>query len=187
MLEAFKSKGIKVEEIEIPQLNETHVAHLVTIATEMLATMQDHFKTFRQPFSLDTLLNLTLAKEFTGTDYIKAQRLRSQLIRNLNEIFKNVDAIVSPSTSITAPPILPDALVEGESDLKTMTELMRFAPEANIGGFPAISLPSMQIEPELKGKSPITALSNVVLPTPFLPIRQVQVPGKTFRFTSQRV
>ena len=141
MLEAFKSKGIKVEEIEIPQLNETHVAHLVTIATEMLTSMQDHFKTFRQPFSLDTLLNLTLAKEFTGTDYIKAQRLRSQLMRNLNEIFKNVDAIVTPSTAITAPPIIPDALIDGESDLKTLTELMRYAPEANIGGFPAISFP----------------------------------------------
>jgi len=141
MLEAFKSKGVKVEEIEIPQLNEIHVAHLVTIATEMLTSMQEHFKTFRQPFSLDTLLNLTLAKEFTGTDYIKAQRLRSQLIRNLNEIFKNVDAIVTPSTARTAPPILPDALVDGESDLKTLTELMRFAPEANIGGFPAISFP----------------------------------------------
>ncbi len=141
MLESFKSKGVKVEEIEIPQLNETHVAHLVTIATEMLTSMQEHFKTFRQPFSLDTLLNLTLAKEFTGTDYIKAQRLRSQLIRNLNEIFKNVDAIVTPSTARTAPPILPDALIDGESDLKTLTELMRFAPEANIGGFPAISFP----------------------------------------------
>jgi len=141
MLDVFRSKGVKVEEIEIPLLNELHVAHLVTIATEMLTSMQKHFKPFRQPFSLDTLLNLTLAKEFTGTDYIKAQRLRSQMIGNLNEIFKNVDAIVTPATGITAPPILADALIDGESDLKTLTELMRYAPEANIGGFPAISFP----------------------------------------------
>ena len=141
MLDAFKSQGAVVEEIEIPELNEARIAHVVTIVTEMLTSLQTHFKLFRQPFGLDALLNLTLAKEFSGSDYVKAQRIRAQLIRNLTQIFQNVDAIVTPSTARTAPPILPDALTNGESDLSTLTELMRYSPEANIGGFPAISFP----------------------------------------------
>ncbi len=40
-----------------------------------------------------------------------------------------------------ASPIPPDALTKGESDLSTLTELMRFIPAANLGGFPAISFP----------------------------------------------
>ena len=52
----------------------------------------------------------------------------------LKNIFQNVDAIVTPSTACTAPPILSDSLINGESDLKTLTELMRFVPEANLGG-----------------------------------------------------
>ncbi len=141
MLDAFISQGATVEEIEIPELNEAHMAHIVTIVTEMLTSLQAHFKTFRQPFGLDALLNLTLAKEFSGSDYVKAQRIRAQLIRNLTQIFQNVDAIVTPTTACTAPPILPDSLTHGESDLSTLTELMRYAPEASIGGFPAISFP----------------------------------------------
>jgi Asp-tRNA(Asn)/Glu-tRNA(Gln) amidotransferase A subunit family amidase len=141
MLEAFKSQGASIEEIEIPELNEARIAQIVTIVTELLTSLQPHFKTFKQPFGLDALLNLTLAKEFSGRDYVKAQRIRAELIRNLNEIYQHVDAIVTPTTACTAPPILPDALINGESDLSTLTELMRYAPQANIGGFPAISFP----------------------------------------------
>ena len=141
MLEAFKAQGASIEEIEIPELNEARIAQIVTILTEMLTSLQPHFKTFRQPFGLDALLNLTLAKEFSGCDYVKAQRIRAELIRNLTQIYQQVDAIVTPTTACTAPPILPDALINGESDLSTLTELMRYAPQANIGGFPAISFP----------------------------------------------
>jgi len=141
MLDAFKAQGASIEEIEIPELNEARIAQIVTILTEMLTSLQPHFKTFRQPFGLDALLNLTLAKEFSGCDYVKAQRIRAELIRNLTQIYQQVDAIVTPTTACTAPPILPDALINGESDLSTLTELMRYAPQANIGGFPAISFP----------------------------------------------
>ncbi len=141
MLESFKAQGASIEEIEIPELNEARIAQIVTILTEMLTSLQPHFKTFRQPFGLDALLNLTLAKEFSGGDYVKAQRIRAELIRNLTQIYQQVDAIVTPTTACTAPPILPDALINGESDLSTLTELMRYAPQANIGGFPAISFP----------------------------------------------
>ena len=141
MLESFKAQGASIEEIEIPELNEARIAQIVTIVTEMLTSLQPHFKTFRQPFGLDALLNLTLAKEFSGCDYVKAQRIRAELIRNLTQIYQQVDAIVTPTTACTAPPILPDALINGESDLSTLTELMRYAPQANIGGFPAISFP----------------------------------------------
>ena len=141
MLDAFKAQGASIEEIEIPELNEARIAQIVTIGTEMLTSLQPHFKTFRQPFGLDALLNLTLVKEFSGGDYVKAQRIRAELIRNLTQIYQQVDAIVTPTTACTAPPILPDALINGESDLSTLTELMRYAPQANIGGFPAISFP----------------------------------------------
>ena len=141
MLDAFKAQGASIEEIEIPELNEARIAQIVTILTEMLTSLKPHFKTFRQPFGLDALLNLTLAKEFSGCDYVKAQRIRAELIRNLTQIYQQVDAIVTPTTACTAPPILPDALINGESDLSTLTELMRYAPQANIGGFPAISFP----------------------------------------------
>ena len=141
MLNSFKSQGAVLKEIEIPHLDEIRVSHAVTITTEMFTSLKTFFKPFRQPFGLDTFINLTLAKQFSGSEYLKAQRIRARMIRDLKNIFQDVDAIVTPSTACTAPPILSDSLINGESDLKTLTELMRFAPEANLGGFPAVSFP----------------------------------------------
>ena len=141
MLNSFKSQGAEVKEIEIPHLDEIRVSHAVTIATEMFTSLKTYMKPFRQPFGLDALINLTLAKRFSGSEYVKAQRVRARMISNLKNIFLDVDAIVTPSTACTAPPIIADALINGESDLKTLTELMRFVPEANLGGFPAVSFP----------------------------------------------
>ena len=141
MLNSFKSQGAEVKDIEIPHLDEIRVSHAVTITTEMFTSLKSYLKPFRQPFGLDAFINLTLAKKFSGSDYVKAQRVRARMISCLKNIFLDVDAIVTPSTACTAPPILADALINGESDLKTLTELMRFAPEANLGGFPAVSFP----------------------------------------------
>jgi len=141
MINSFKSQGAEVNEIEIPHLDEIRVSHAVTITTEMFTSLKTFLNPFSQPFGLDAFINLTLAKRISGSDYVKAQCVRARMIRNLNNIFKDVDAIVTPSTACTAPPILSDALINGESDLKTLTELMRFVPEANLGGFPAISFP----------------------------------------------
>ena len=141
MLNSFKSQGAEVKEIEIPHLDEIRVSHAVTITTEMFTSLKSYLKLFHQPFGLDALINLTLAKKFSGSEYVKAQRVRARMISNLKNIFLDVDAIVTPSTACTAPPILADALINGESDLKTLTELMRFAPEANLGGLPAVSFP----------------------------------------------
>ena len=57
MIEGFKSRGATIREVEIPELNEVRIAQIVTIATEMLTSLQNHFKIFRQPFGLDTLLS----------------------------------------------------------------------------------------------------------------------------------
>ena len=141
MLNSFKSQGAELQEIEIPHLDEIRVSHAVTITTEMFTSLKTFFKPFRQPFGLDAFINLTLAKRVSGSEYVKAQRVRARMIRNLKNIFQDVDAIVTPSTACTAPPILSDSLINGESDLKTLTELMRFVPEANLGGFPAVSFP----------------------------------------------
>jgi Asp-tRNA(Asn)/Glu-tRNA(Gln) amidotransferase A subunit family amidase len=57
-------------------------------------------------------------------------------------VLEQVDVIATPTTAVTAPAIPADALADGESDLTTLTELMRYAVAANFTGLPAISLPA---------------------------------------------
>ena len=53
-----------------------------------------------------------------------------------------MNVVVTPATGITAPKIPLDALPDGDSDLTTLTEIMRFAVAANFTGLPAISFPA---------------------------------------------
>jgi Asp-tRNA(Asn)/Glu-tRNA(Gln) amidotransferase A subunit family amidase len=45
-------------------------------------------------------------------------------------------------TGIAAPPIPASALPDGDSDLTTLADIMRFATPANLTGLPAISFPA---------------------------------------------
>lgn len=49
--------------------------------------------------------------------------------------------ILTPTTAIAAPPIPKDALPNGNSDLSTTIEIMRFVTAPNMTGLPAISFP----------------------------------------------
>ncbi len=47
-----------------------------------------------------------------------------------------------PATGCVAPAIAADALPDGDSDLTTLLEIMRFATPANFIGLPAIAFPA---------------------------------------------
>lgn len=142
MLAGLQSRGAQVREISIPELDATRIGHLVTITSEMLAAMAPYAKEHWKEYGLEIRTNLDLARAFTASDYLKALRIRTRSMAHFNQILTGVDAIVTPSTGCTAPPILPDALPAGESDLTTLLEIMRFATAANFTGLPAISFPA---------------------------------------------
>jgi len=138
----FQGLGAQIMEIEIPDLDMSRVAHLITIVSEMNATMNPFYDEHRTDFGPDTRANLVLGRSFTTSDYIKAQKMRAKAVKNLFSVFEKADVIITPSTGCVAPPILPDAIKDGESDLSVLTEIMRFASLANLTGFPAISFPA---------------------------------------------
>ena len=50
--------------------------------------------------------------------------------------------LITPATGLVAPAIPADALPDGNSDLTTLAEILRFATPANLTGLPAISFPA---------------------------------------------
>ncbi|NOH02481.1 MAG: hypothetical protein HND47_11265 [Chloroflexi bacterium] len=62
-------------------------------------------------------------------------------MNHFNDAFQKADVILTPATGIPAPEIKKGALPDGESDLSTTIEIMRFVTAANLTGLPAISFP----------------------------------------------
>lgn len=141
MLEQFEHMGADLREVVIPDLEAGRVAHLATIAAEMSQALSDTYTAHHREHALDVRLNLALARAFAASDYVQAQQVRTCLIANFDRALEQVDVIVTPTTGLTAPIIPKAALSGGESDLATLTEIMRFVTPANLTGLPAISFP----------------------------------------------
>jgi Asp-tRNA(Asn)/Glu-tRNA(Gln) amidotransferase A subunit family amidase len=141
LLAKLREAGAAVVEIEIPELELLRVVHLVTIVSEMLSSMSRH-AAHRREHGPETRLNLSLARFLTSADYVSAQRHRLRLCGHFARALRAVDAIVTPATGRTAPPIRPDAVRCGESDMGLTMDVMRFAPAANVTGLPGVSFPA---------------------------------------------
>jgi Asp-tRNA(Asn)/Glu-tRNA(Gln) amidotransferase A subunit family amidase len=141
MLEYFQSRGAKLVDVDIPGLEAGRVAHLITIAGEMTQALEQYHAEFGKAYGLDVRTNLALARAFTARDYIKAQRMRTRLMDNFDQVLQKVDVIITPATALVAPPIGAKTLPDGDSDLTTLGEIMRYAQPANLTGLPAIAFP----------------------------------------------
>jgi Asp-tRNA(Asn)/Glu-tRNA(Gln) amidotransferase A subunit family amidase len=142
LLGSFERHGAAVREIAIPDLEAARVAHSLTIASEMAQALDQAYPSHHRQHGLDVRINLALARAFTALDYIKAQRVRTRLMANFQRTLEQVDAIITPTTGLAAPLIPAAALPDGESDLSTLVEIMRFVTPANLTGLPAISFPA---------------------------------------------
>ena len=142
LIEGLEKLGAQICEIEIPELQPASAAHVVTIATEMIAAMEPYYAQHRADFGLDVRTNFALIRSLHARDYVHAQQIRTRTIAHFNRALSQVDAIVTPMTGVTAPLIPENTLPAGESDLTTLSELMRFATQANLTGLPAITFPA---------------------------------------------
>jgi len=141
MLKRFSDMGAEIREIVIPDLELNRIAHTVTILSEMVQAMSYTYPAHHREHGLDVRLNLALGRAFNAQDYLLAQRARTRIINNFNHALEEVDMILTPTTAIPAPEIKKGALPDGESDLSTTAEIMRFVTSANMTGLPAASFP----------------------------------------------
>lgn len=142
LVQAFVSMGATVREVTIPDLEAARVAHVITIASEMAQALAHYHADHHREYSLDVRMNLALARAFTARDYIQAQRVRTRMMVHFAHVLRDVDAIITPATGLPAPVIPPTAFPDGDSDLTTLAEIMRFVTPANLTGLPAIAFPA---------------------------------------------
>jgi Asp-tRNA(Asn)/Glu-tRNA(Gln) amidotransferase A subunit family amidase len=142
LLSQFRGMGAEVCEVVIPDLEASRIAHTIIITSEMANVMNKTAREHNHEHGLDVRTNLALARQFSATDYVISQRVRTRLMNHFDNAFKQVDVIVTPTTGLAAPQINPAALPDGESDLTTLVEIMRFVTPANTTGLPAISFPA---------------------------------------------
>ena len=124
MLSKFKSAGAEIVEINIPELDEMRIAHAITILSEMALSMKA-FQKQRNQQGAAVRMSLVLGEALSSSDYIQAQRMRTRSLSIFENVFQQVNVILTPGTALTAQPIPKGGETDGWSDLAIDTEMMR--------------------------------------------------------------
>ncbi len=134
--------GARLVEVRIPNLEYIRPVQYVTIGVEMAAALYEYRREGKDRFAADTRLLLEMASSVPAVDYVRAQRLRTRILRSFLGVFDEVDILASPATARTAPPISDAAAKTGESDEEVLQALTEFSFAANLTGLPAVSVPA---------------------------------------------
>ena len=139
--EVFLGLGAKVESVSIPRLNHS----LAISGTIMLAEAASvHEKTLKERASQignDVRLRLTQGALLSASDYLKAQRARSEFNKQVNETLQQFDVLLSPTIAVGAPRIDEKTVLVDEAEHPALALMPRLTRPHNICGIPTISIP----------------------------------------------
>ena len=133
-LEALQELGANLEEVTIPSLEYVRSANIVIMLSEAYAYHEPNLKTRPQDFGEIVRGRFRIGGMFSASDYLQAQRCRQWIKREVADVMRRVDLLVTPTMT------QPAAAFEGYDPASTVRGPSFTAP-FNVTGLPAISVP----------------------------------------------
>jgi aspartyl-tRNA(Asn)/glutamyl-tRNA(Gln) amidotransferase subunit A len=140
-VEAFRSLGAVVREVDVPNVWETLHAQRLTLAAEAYAVHEERLKSDPDRFDDQGLERLLQGEELRAHRYANAQRRKLRSRREFEEVLGEVDVILSPSVPIPATEIgQRQASINGHEEA-VYSALTRLTGPTNMNGLPSLSVP----------------------------------------------
>jgi aspartyl-tRNA(Asn)/glutamyl-tRNA(Gln) amidotransferase subunit A len=138
---ALSRRGLRVREVQIPDLEWTVATQLVTLRAEASALHARWIRARPRAYGADVRVRLQLGALVAGADYVLAQRMRARLRAAIGHVFHDIDLLLLPTTPITAP-VVGDRTVRWRSGEEPVDgALVRLTAPFNLTGLPALSVP----------------------------------------------
>jgi aspartyl-tRNA(Asn)/glutamyl-tRNA(Gln) amidotransferase subunit A len=139
-LRALEGLGARIEEVSMPLVKYAPSAGRIIALTEAAAVHEPHLRQRAADYAPDVRAASLLGQFVLGKHYVKAQRVRSLIRREMAEALQRADVLVAPAVPIPAPRI--EAVVGADPESRRLAgALGRLSRPANLTGVPAISMP----------------------------------------------
>ncbi|MDR7568736.1 MAG: amidase, partial [Armatimonadota bacterium] len=140
--ETLRHLGAEVAEVRVEGLE---AASAVATALLMVEASTGHLRTLRESphvYGQDVRERLLVGLALGGERYVRARSVRRALIRRfLEEVFAQVDVLLTPTVPLPAPPLEEETTYLAGKPYNTRALLTRFTNPFNALGFPALSVP----------------------------------------------
>ena len=135
-----ESMGAIVKAVRIPDMHALNaVARMVLLAEA--AAVAEPFREDRAAFGADVLALLDQGRLIPAVDYVNAQRLRRRMRSEFDQVWKQVDCLITPVTPNAAPKIGEATVRLGGQDEDVRLAATRLARGINALGYPSLAMP----------------------------------------------
>lgn len=124
--------GALIEEVELPDYAIFVACGLVILGAESFEVHQQNMRTRPQDFGALMMQRTILGATISGSDYVRATRLRRHLCKEMNRLWGRYDAMLTASVLATAPRM---------EDARNTPWLASQAITFNVTGWPAMTVP----------------------------------------------
>ncbi|MGB9586413.1 MAG: amidase, partial [Anaerolineales bacterium] len=133
--QVMRQLGAIVEEVAFPNALLAAQTNSLMVISDAAAVYQEQLQKTPQLFGEDILQRLQNGAMVTSSQYVQARHTQTLIRKQFNDFFKRYDALLTPTTPVTAP------LIQGENALEHAKILTKYTAPFNLSGLPAISLP----------------------------------------------
>jgi aspartyl-tRNA(Asn)/glutamyl-tRNA(Gln) amidotransferase subunit A len=139
----LEKHGATVREVSLPHLSESPDAatNIALAETRYGHEIAGYFPVHADEYSDDVRQRVEAGSKVLATEYIAALDLQKRLRAEFDAAFQDVDAIIAPTASITAPPIGAEHVEMNGEQIPLRAALLGMNRPANFTGHPAISVP----------------------------------------------
>ena len=139
--EAFKGIGAEVRPVHIPELDKAAASTLLILSSEAASSLEKYHRTRPEDIGNDVRSRLDTGALHLATHYIDAQRFRRTIQKHFAKVFNEIDVLLTPGVSITAPKIEAGTVQLDGENIPVGIALTRCTRIYNLIGIPSISFP----------------------------------------------
>ena len=145
-LDRLRRAGCHIEQVEIPHARTIPAVYLHAVMPEAFAY---HARTLRErpeDYTPGVRLRLEMGHYILAEDYVRAQRGRDVLRREVDDALRDCHALVLPTLPIPAPRLGVDSVTVGDVSDSVRSVTLRLTQLFNLTGHPAVTLPCGRID-----------------------------------------